>query len=144
MPMKHKVLSYKRLDKTGRTVYAQSGYCGVIALAVALDVSFGKADALLKRIGARVSGKGGTQFAGLLDVLREYGTLEPIPAHNATNLHLLAKLSRDNNNRYIALTDRGGHVVCARAGVVEDYNGPKKRVFKDVPIYEFTPHHLAS
>ena len=128
--MKKKVLSFDRLHKVGTTVYGQQGFCGVIATAVALDCSFGKADALLQRSGAREGDRTGTRFDKMLDVISEYaGVVESEIKVNT--LAQLADLSaREPESRFIVLTDKGNHVVCARAGVVEDFNGPRKQVFR--------------
>jgi hypothetical protein len=135
--MKKKKNSYDGLHKVGSTVYNQRNYCGVIAVAVALDCSFGKADAMLKRMGARQGDHDGTSMGGIVTLLKEYGSVVQLMGTTGATLEKVRKTTEGNNTRYLVLVNKGQHVLTCRNGVVEDYSSPRKRASHD--IFQFTP-----
>jgi len=117
--IKHFKHSYEELAKVGRKYYNDTNFCTVIGLAVACDLSFGKARALAKRKVGRRDRRG----LNLLEIIALYKmmgkNLVPVPnVYGKT----LATVSRNVpiNGRYMFLTRT--HCAVSRDGILEDWS----------------------
>ena len=115
--IKHFRHSYAELAKNGRKYYNDDNFCTVIGLAVACDLSFGKAYNLAKRTVNR-SHRRGLKVHAIHKLYESMGkVLIPCPSPCKTLSTL--KRSVPPTGRYMFLT--ASHCAVSRDGIVEDW-----------------------
>jgi len=128
--------TYEALSQVARKHYPQeNNYCAVIAVAVAADVSYGKARSYLFKEG-RKTGKG-TYPVWTYRALAKLGytTAE----YNGKYPKTLATAARVLPKRGMFLIHTRGHISAVKDGVLQDWaaaTGSRKRV---LDIYEIKP-----
>ena len=126
--MSNGTAKYQRLSNTAKDVYNERGCCGVIAVAIYCNVSFGQARAALERAG-RKHGHG-TTVSQLVSAVKELDGVELVldkrtPTDKFTVNGAPEALS--DTRRAMLLTR--GHVAAMIDGVVHDYTqGRRHRV----------------
>ena len=101
---------YEELARVGSKYHKDKNFCGVIALAVATNIKFTKAQGLLRKYG-RIKKKG-TPFLAFWNSLKDLGfaNVSVWRCRQGTNAqdnrHLLAKTSQE---RYFLDTDQQAH-----------------------------------
>lgn len=132
--IKRKDYTYAELAKIGQRYYNDAGFCGVIALSTAAQVSYGKARAYLERSG-RITRKGTT-----LDQQIEAGDLLGISARRDYPLisqfygKPVSVVTRSLSQDAVWYITTKGHIFCMANGVVNDWM--KDRKFKVTSIYK--------
>ena len=116
--------TYKNYDqflKIGRKYYNDEGFCGVVAVAVAAQVSFGKARAELERQGRQHrQGTATYQIESALNVLGCKVRLEFVSKSFSSLVKTL-----DKSKTYLVYTR--GHVTCIDKGVIMDWMTANRR-----------------
>ena len=139
---------YEELARVGSKYHKDRNFCGVIALAVATNIKFTKAQGLLRKYG-RIKKKG-TPFQAFWNSLRDLGFVnvsvwhntdydedkEPMPKTIDTCLRKLPK-----KGTFWILTNR--HITCVKDGVMEDWaaKGSRKRV---IWVAQILPLHYSA
>lgn len=122
--IKHFKHSYSELSKVGVKYYKDTNFCTVIGLAVACDLSFGKARAIAERTVKRVKGRGITQW----DIHKLYQSmgkqLTHVPNVYGATLGTVAN-NAPISGRYMFLTR--SHCAVSRDGVLEDWSAEGSR-----------------
>jgi len=123
--IKHFRHSYAELAKNGTKYYNDKNFCTVIGLAVACDLSFGKAYHLAKRTVNRTHRRGLKIHA----IHKLYESMGKALIPCAVPCKTLMTLSRSvpSTGRYLYLT--ATHCAVSRDGIVEDWCAefPKKK-----------------
>lgn len=124
-------VKYKRLARTCALYYKDdANNCSVMTLALALDVSYGKAYAALKRAG-REEGEG-VMFEVIRKAARELGyDFGLVSAEEfGYKAPTLAKVRNAGGNRVAIVrgAKQDGHILSVRDGVIYDFSGSRKRV----------------
>ena len=123
--MKHFKHSFEELYKVGQRYYSDSGFCAVIATAVACDISFGKALSFSKKVGR--THRKGTSLVMIHGMLALGGKkITPIANFGATLT--TSERHAPKTGRYMFLVR--GHVAAMRDGVLEDWTsgGSKRKI----------------
>tara|TARA_R110000868_G_C10695348_1_gene748711 strand:- start:52 stop:450 length:399 start_codon:yes stop_codon:yes gene_type:complete len=123
--MKHFKHSYSELAKVGQRYYNDSGYCAVLATAVACDVSFGKALSFSRKAGRQH--RKGSNLSAIHSMLALGGKkMTPIDNFGATLT--TSERCAPKTGRYMFLVS--GHVATMRDGVLEDWSqgGSKRKI----------------
>lgn len=122
--IKHFKHSYSELTKVGTLYYKDKNFCTVIGLAIACDLSFGKARAIAERTVKRVKGRG----LNVWSIHKLYMSMgkELVSVPNIYG----ATLGTVSNNvplkgRYMFLT--ASHCAVSRDGVLEDWSAKGSR-----------------
>ena len=120
---------FRRLKDVGKEVYNEKGDCGVIAIALFCDVSYGKAHAALTRAGRKK--RCGTHHQHMVGAIKELRgeTLAPVMVGTTTkHCYTINKApERVKHDRAILLTK--GHAACMIDGIVHDWTqGRRHRV----------------
>lgn len=114
--------NYDQFVKIGRKYYNDEGFCGVVAVAVGAQVSFGKARAELERQGRQHrQGTATYQIERALNVLG--CSVKTAFADNIAFSSLVKKL--DKSKTYLVYTR--GHVTCIDKGVIMDWMTANRR-----------------
>lgn len=116
---------YERLRAVAQDVYGEKRFCTVLALAVAADVSFGKAHAAMARAGRK---KGcGAHMTVMQKAAAELGyALVPRKGFvGKTMATVMPNLTADDN----AIVEVTSHVAAYKDGAVHDWSvGRRKRL----------------
>lgn len=116
--------TYKNYDqflKIGRKYYNDAGFCGVVAVAVAAQVSFGKARAELERQGR--PHRNGTTTKQIEDALNNLGCTVRFEWTSKQFSSLVKTL--DKSKTYLVYTR--GHVTCIDKGKIMDWMTANRR-----------------
>jgi len=117
--IKHFRHSYAELSKVGSKYYKDNNFCTVIGLAVACDLSFGKARAITERTVGRVKGRGISQWH-IIKLYQSMGKqLVHVPNVYGATLGTVANHA-PMSGRYMFLT--ASHCAVSRDGVLEDWS----------------------
>ena len=125
--MKHYKHSFEELAQAGRRHYNDSGFCTVIALAVACDISFGKAYHTYKRLGRK--DRRGTYEDMQLKALAKFKKKAVFDRDKTAmfrdkTVNQLLKHTADWKGRYWVYIR--GHVIAIRDGVCEDWTAMER------------------
>ena len=126
---------YERLSAVAKEHYNEIGFCGVIAVAVAANVSVGKAQAALKRAGRKP--RQGTSGLAMRAALSELGFITTYTSNGKDARPTINKVAPTITGAALLLTS--GHVTAVVDGIVHDYVGQKsrKRVWGTMTVQEF-------
>ena len=116
--------TYKNYDqflKIGRKYYNDAGFCGVVAVAVGAQVSFGKARAELERQGR--PHQSGTTTRQIEDALNKLGCTVETTFESKQFSSLVKTL--DKSKTYLVYTR--GHVTCIDKGKIMDWMTANRR-----------------
>jgi hypothetical protein len=133
--IKHFKHSYAELAKVGRKYYSDDNFCTVVGLAVACDLSFGKARAIAERTVSRRKGKG-LKFYEIERLYESMGkALVPVSNIFGATLGTVAK-GVPAEGRYFFLTR--SHCAVSREGILEDWSakGSRHRVLRAFKIVD--------
>ena len=135
---------YQRLNSVGKDVYNERADCGVIAIAVMADVSYGKARAVLKRLGRK--DRCGTKTQQLLDALKILtGQTWKTRVYSNANKHTVNKAVQYFREGDRALLLTHNHVCAMVDGVVHDWTqGRRHRVVSAITMDIHPPMPLRS
>lgn len=124
--------TYLKLYRVARQYYehqhGETGWCGVIACAVATGSAFGKARSILYKHG-RKNGEGSAMDA-INATLRDLGykpeTLWKGEDYKSATLHTAIKEFAKRNGTFFIYSKKGkmAHVTCVKDGQVEDWAHP--------------------
>jgi hypothetical protein len=124
--------TYKQLAKVGEEVYGDKGFCGVVAIAVAGQVSYGKAKALAESdpVAPRTPRKG-TPCETIIRSINKLGAevFEYDVPKGSKTLESFAK--NHPEGVWLCLNNGGKHITAIRDGKIMDWadeHGRKKRV----------------
>lgn len=123
--MKHFKHSYEELHKIAQRYYSDTGFCSVIATAVACDVSFGKALSFSRKAGRKH--RKGSNLAAIHSMMAMGGKkLTPVDNFGATLT--TSERRAPKTGRYMFLVS--GHVATMRDGVLEDWSkgGSRRKI----------------
>ena len=124
---------YERINAVRAEHYKDEDACSVIAIAIACNVSFGKAQAAMRRAG-REDNRGAT-LASMREAITELGFMAK--SWTTKDRPTVAQFKKYVEGAALAVTT--GHVSCVLDGIVHDYIGQssRKRVhsFIDVTPY---------
>lgn len=117
---------FKRLSRTGILHYNDDdNYCSVLALALAAEVSYGKAYGALKRAGRKHGG--GVREHMILDAAEELGLfLGPAEWKCQSVRKTINELNDEGTKK--ALVFLKGHVFVVKAGVMYDHGTARRKV----------------
>jgi hypothetical protein len=114
--MKHFRHSYEELHKVGQRYYSDTGFCAVIATAVACDISFGKALSFSRKAGRKH--RKGSSLA-MIHSMMALGGKKMTPVDNFGATLTTSERHAPKTGRYMFLVS--GHVAAMRDGVLEDW-----------------------
>lgn len=121
--MKHFKHSYEELHKVGQRYYSDTGFCSVIATAVACDLSFGKALSFSRKVG-RKHRKGSS--LKMIHSMVALGGKKLTAIDNFGATLTTSERNAPKTGRYLFLVS--GHIAAMRDGVLEDWsNGGSRR-----------------
>ena len=135
--IKHFKHSYAELAKVGRKYYNDGNFCTVVGLAVACDLSFGKARAIAERTVSRRKGRG-LKFYEIERLYESMGkALAPMSNTFGATLGTVAKHA-PTEGRYLFLTR--SHCAVSREGILEDWSaeGSRHRVLRAFKIVDIS------
>lgn len=151
--MKRKKQTFEEMYKIGQRYYNDRGFCGVVAVAAAAEVSFGKARATLanKKHKSPRKTRTGTDMVTLRDTLKTLGcTITNIHSDNPNEVNAwcakgtthktLGKTCRmlPKDGVYLVHTTR--HITCVDHGDIVDWATDKNRS-KVVDVYKITRNY---
>jgi hypothetical protein len=114
-------VDYDKLKQAARHYAGETGYCSVIALAIASGCKFGKARAIMARQG-RANGRG-VYLPQIEDALKEAGM------QVRSKFSVRGQLKKVNTRlpstgTFYVFTH--GHITCVKDGVIEDWSAPER------------------
>ena len=123
--MKHFKHSFEELTKVGQRYYNDSGFCAVIATAVACDISFGKALSFSRKAG-RVH-RSGTSLSAI-HMMMALGGKKLVMVDDFGATLTTSERRAPKTGRYMFLVR--GHVATMRDGILEDWSqgGSKRKI----------------
>ena len=122
--IKHFKHSYDELAKVGRKYYHDTNFCTVIGLAVACDLSFGKARAIAEREAGRKKRRGLNQLQ-IRAMYKSMGKkLERVSNIYGATLGTVAKRP-PSGGRFLFMTR--SHCAVSRDGILEDWSAQGSR-----------------
>ena len=132
--MKHFKHSYEELHKIGQRYYSDTGFCAVIATAVACDISFGKALSFSRKAGRKH--RSGTKLA-MIHSMMAMGGKKMTPVDNFGATLTTSERHAPKTGRYMFLVS--GHVATMRDGVLEDWTsgGSKRKILVTYKIEDW-------
>jgi hypothetical protein len=120
--MKRHIHDFEKLKTVGQKYYSDTNFCGVVAIAAAGQVAFGKARAIAKRLGRKH--RKGTNIMIIKEALAELGCdIEEIPIIGKT----LGTACRNapKNGVFLIWTTR--HITCVDSGQIIDWATTTRR-----------------
>lgn len=126
--MKHVHKTYKQLHKVATERYEDKGMCGVIAVAIAGRVSYGRAKSITEKLGRKH--RQGTPVSVIEKAIAETGHDMVVLSDPPATIGSLAKAEPEGI--FVALNAGGKHITAIRNGVIEDWakDSPRKRIVK--------------
>jgi hypothetical protein len=113
---------YERINGVREEHYGDKDSCSVVAIAIACNVSFGKAQAAMSRAGRKPGN--GASLDQMLDAITELGFMANI-RYGVGKRPTLSKFVRDTEGAVLAVTK--GHVSAIVDGIVHDHLGQRSR-----------------
>jgi len=131
----NKEVNYDSLKQAASHYRGESGYCSVIAIAIATGCKFGKAKSMMAKNG-RIIERGASK-RGIHEALH-LGNKEAIVEYMSGGFTLkTATRNLPKNGTYFVYTR--GHVTCVRGGILEDWSSQSlKRV---TGVYKIIDRH---
>ena len=124
--------TFESIDKVATRYYNDSGYCGVIGVAVVAGVGYGKAYHALRRAG-RIHGKGVNKVQ-IVQALSELGySVKRTFSYNGRQIKTMGRRLPSRHH----LVFFKSHVAAVREGQVMDWTAGRAHKVKDV----WTIHH---
>jgi len=112
---------YERINAVRAEHYKDDDACSVIAIAIACNVSFGKAQAAMRRAGRKDSH--GATLSAMRDAITELGFM--CKSWDTSTRPTVAQFKKYVEGAVLVVTK--GHVSCVLDGIVHDYIGQSSR-----------------